>query len=119
LIYALRVRRSWRRNAVTTARAALMMQFRFRHYPPIMLTLCFILPTVVPVYVWNETWFISIFSVLVRYIYILNGTFSVNSVAHIWGSRPYNRYAPLSWAHICVVVIGIGQHNIRIVIRYK
>jgi len=84
-----------------------------------MLTLCFILPTVVPVYAWNETWFISIFSVLVRYVYILNGTFSVNSVAHIWGSRPYNRYAPLSWAHVCAIVIGIGRHNIRIVIRYK
>jgi len=44
-----------------------------------------------PVYGWNETWsraFVS--QIILRYTFILNITWSVNSVAHIWGSKPYD-----------------------------
>lgn len=62
-----------------------------RYYTPIMLFLAFILPVIVPVYGWGETWTISIYTVIIRYVWLLNATFAVNSFAHMWGNRPYNR----------------------------
>lgn len=63
-----------------------------RYYEPIMLSLAFVIPTLIPVYCWNESWYCAIHSVIIRYVWLLNATFLVNSFAHMWGNRPYNRY---------------------------
>ncbi|VVC31241.1 Hypothetical protein CINCED_3A018022, partial [Cinara cedri] len=45
----------------------------------------------VPVFLWNESWNIAVFGMaIVRYVLNLNFTWSVNSVAHIWGNKPYD-----------------------------
>lgn len=56
-----------------------------------MLTLCFAMPILVPILAWDETWFISFHAGLIRYVWSLHATFIVNSFAHMWGNRPYNR----------------------------
>jgi stearoyl-CoA desaturase (Delta-9 desaturase) len=53
---------------------------------------CTILPTIVPIYFWNEELTYAILSlVFIRFILILNVTWSVNSVAHLWGNKPYDK----------------------------
>jgi stearoyl-CoA desaturase (Delta-9 desaturase) len=52
---------------------------------------CYTLPTLVPVYFWGEDPWVAFLANCVRYIYTLNGTWSVNSFAHSQGHRPYDR----------------------------
>lgn len=53
---------------------------------------CFVLPTLIPWYFWNESllnsWFVA---TLWRYTVTLHVTWLVNSVAHLWGARPYDK----------------------------
>ena len=52
---------------------------------------CFIVPTMIPMYLWNESfvnsWFVGS---MFRYVFTLNMTWLVNSAAHKWGNRPYD-----------------------------
>lgn len=49
--------------------------FSFRHYYPLVALLCFLMPTVVPVYYWGESAFISFYVAAVfRYVFTLNCT---------------------------------------------
>lgn len=55
---------------------------------------CFIIPTAIPVYFWNESFVNSWFVVaMFRYCFVLNVTWLVNSAAHKFGGKPYDRYA--------------------------
>lgn len=64
----------------------------FRHFLLLKLLFCFILPTAVPPMLWNETWYNSFMSqCVIRYVFSLNFTWMVNSAAHIWGNRPYDK----------------------------
>ena len=59
--------------------------FLSRYFIPLKLLLCFYIPCAVPVYFWGESWFWAFISqALVRYVFGLNFTWSVNSVAHLW-----------------------------------
>lgn len=54
--------------------------------------LCFILPTIIPVICWNETWMNAYFvPTVLRYIFTLNMTWLVNSAAHLFGNKPYDK----------------------------
>ena len=49
------------------------------------------MPTVVPWYFWSETlWNAYFIAVITRYIVALNVTCTLNSVAHMWGNKPYD-----------------------------
>lgn len=57
-----------------------------------MVVLCFLLPMLVPWYFWGESLAVGYFVPgLLRYSLILNATWLVNSAAHIWGNRPYDK----------------------------
>ncbi|XP_076277577.1 acyl-CoA Delta-9 desaturase [Lasioglossum baleicum] len=89
-----------------------VIKFFDRHFEVIMLSMTFILPTIVPVLFWNETWYISSHAVLIRYVTSLHATFSVNSFAHMWGNRPYNRKVkPTENAVVSFFAHGEGWHN--------
>jgi len=53
---------------------------------------CFVLPTVIPMVYWNETlassWFVA---TMFRWCFQLNMTWLVNSAAHKFGNRPYDK----------------------------
>lgn len=54
--------------------------------------MCFILPTLVPWYYWGETFVNSLYvCAFLRYAMVLNCTWLVNSAAHIYGYRPYDK----------------------------
>lgn len=68
-----------------------------RYFLPLKIFFCFLAPTLVPVYFWNEDWYYAITSqIFIRYSFVLNATWCVNSVAHIYGWRPYDRLVTVS-----------------------
>ncbi|OXU32085.1 hypothetical protein TSAR_007842 [Trichomalopsis sarcophagae] len=69
-----------------------VIQWFDRYYDFTMCTLCFVIPSLIIHYGWNEPWDLAILSVIVRYVFTLNATFCVNSLAHMLGNKPYNKY---------------------------
>lgn len=66
--------------------------YYFRNYMILMPIFCFLLPTIIPMFFWGETfkasWYVaSIF----RYTVSLNVTWLINSAAHIWGMKPFDK----------------------------
>ena len=68
-----------------------MLMFQHRYYIPLMLISAFIIPVTIPILVWNEDPLISFASTIIRIIVVLHHLFSVNSFAHFFGHRPYNK----------------------------
>jgi stearoyl-CoA desaturase (Delta-9 desaturase) len=70
-----------------------LISILFRHHIIMNIMFCTLMPTIVPIYFWNEDWLYSVLSMgFLRFILILNVTWSVNSVAHLWGNKPYDKY---------------------------
>lgn len=65
--------------------------YDFRYFVAMKTLLCFVIPSLIPRYCWGETWYFSIAQCAVRYCISLNCTWSVNSAAHMWGNKPYDR----------------------------
>ncbi|XP_068806356.1 stearoyl-CoA desaturase isoform X2 [Struthio camelus] len=78
---------------LSDVKADKVVMFQRRYYKPSVVLLCFTLPTVVPWYFWEESLIISFFiPAILRYVIGLNATWLVNSAAHMFGNRPYDRY---------------------------
>ncbi|KAF3428451.1 hypothetical protein E2986_08871 [Frieseomelitta varia] len=99
-----------------------VLRFFDRYYEVIMVSLCFVLPILLPMLVWNETLFISVHAAFIRYVWSLHATFVVNSFAHMWGNRPYNRQVSTRGSHagrvkptenptVSFFALGEGWHN--------
>lgn len=70
-----------------------VVQFHQKHFIALKMLLCFIIPTMIPVYCWGEEWLLAFTTQCIfRYVFSLNFTWSVNSAAHMWGNRPYDKY---------------------------
>lgn len=69
-----------------------IVMFQKKFFIPLMIIFCFFLPTYIPVHFWSESvstaWYVA---AIFRYTAGLNGTWCVNSVAHIWGMKPYEK----------------------------
>ncbi|XP_043249763.1 acyl-CoA Delta-9 desaturase-like [Colletes gigas] len=93
-------------------RADPVLQFVDKYFEIIMLSLCFFVPILVPIYGWGEAWHLSFYATVIRYVWSLHATFTVNSVAHMWGNRPYNRTVkPTENAIVSYFALGEGWHN--------
>ncbi|XP_043471858.1 acyl-CoA Delta-9 desaturase-like [Leptopilina heterotoma] len=81
--------------------------------------LSFLIPTIIPVYFWNEGWYYAITSTIIRYVYSLNSTWSVNSAAHIFGYKPYDKtIGPSENWLVSFLALGEGWHNYHHVFPY-
>jgi stearoyl-CoA desaturase (Delta-9 desaturase) len=89
------------------------INFVSRFYLPSVVLLCFVFPTVVPWYYWNESaWTAFYICAVLRYTSALNVTWTVNSVAHLWGNRPYDRNInPAENFFVTYGACGEGYHN--------
>ena len=66
--------------------------FVHRHYKKLYVLCAIILPTIVPIYFWNEYWLDSLLTAyFARSMVVLNLTWTVNSAAHLWGTKPYDQ----------------------------
>ncbi|KOC64068.1 Stearoyl-CoA desaturase 5 [Habropoda laboriosa] len=86
-----------------------VIKFFDKYYEIIMVSLCFVLPILLPVHAWGETWFISVHAAFIRYVWSLHATFIVNSIAHMWGNRP--RVKPTENPAVSFFALGEGWHN--------
>ncbi|XP_039751333.1 acyl-CoA Delta(11) desaturase-like [Pararge aegeria] len=89
-----------------------LVKFHSKYFNFFKITLCFILPTLTKIILWNETWKGAIGTTLIRYLLSVNFTWSVNSFAHLWGNRPYDRnIMPAESWKVSFVAMGEGWHN--------
>ncbi|XP_059474134.1 acyl-CoA Delta(11) desaturase-like [Neocloeon triangulifer] len=73
---------------------------------------CFVIPTLIIRKYLGEPWWIAILSNLVRYIISLNGTWVVNSLAHVIGNHPYDvNIGPTDNVFAASLSFGEGWHN--------
>lgn len=76
------------------------------------LTFSLIIPTLIPIYFWNELPWISFLYFFTRTILCLNLTWLVNSAAHLYGTRPYdNKMAPVQCKWTMLFTLGENWHN--------
>ncbi|XP_076875674.1 stearoyl-CoA desaturase 5-like [Brachyhypopomus gauderio] len=87
--------------------------FQRKYYRTSVVVMCFLLPTLVPWYFWGESIWISYFlASILRYTISLNVTWLVNSAAHMYGNRPYDRNInPRENRFVTFGAIGEGFHN--------
>ncbi|KAL0274794.1 UNVERIFIED_CONTAM: hypothetical protein PYX00_002833 [Menopon gallinae] len=90
-----------------------IVRFHQKYFTLLKLLCCFIIPTAVPCYFWDEKFLYSFLGIgCVRYVLGLNFTWLVNSVAHMWGYRPYDqRINPTENLAVAIVAFGEGWHN--------
>ncbi|CAL8145728.1 unnamed protein product [Orchesella dallaii] len=89
-----------------------VVMFQKKYFVPLTLFFCFILPWYIPVRFWGEERWLCWNMVLWRYMLLLNFTWCVNSVAHLWGDRPYDKNInPAESKLVSVLTGGEGWHN--------
>lgn len=90
-----------------------VVMFQHRHYKKMVSLFCFAIPIAVPVFVWEEAVYIAaLVSGFMRYCALLNGTWLVNSAAHMWGSKPYDvNIDPAENYSVSFLTVGEGFHN--------
>jgi stearoyl-CoA desaturase (delta-9 desaturase) len=90
-----------------------VVMFQKNHYLKMALLCSVILPTAIPVFFWNETPIIAFLVCgALRYVTTLHATWLVNSVAHLWGFRPYDKTInPAENIFVSFFAVGEGFHN--------
>ncbi|KAJ4439346.1 hypothetical protein ANN_07468, partial [Periplaneta americana] len=74
----------------------------------------------IPCLLWNEAFWASFWGVyMFRTVLVYNCTWSVNSFAHLYGNRPYNReIQPLENEFVSLITYGEGWHNFHHMFPY-
>ncbi|KAM9477718.1 stearoyl-CoA desaturase b [Clarias gariepinus] len=90
-----------------------VVMFQRRYYKLSVVVMCFIFPTLVPWYFWDESLWVAYFIPgLLRYALVLNSSWLVNSAAHMWGMRPFDlNINPRENRFVAFSAIGEGFHN--------
>lgn len=89
-----------------------LLMFQRRHYKLMVVLFCFVLPGLIPM-LWGESFYVAFYVCsLLRYCYNLHVTWCVNSVAHMWGFRPYDKHiSPRQSIFTAIYALGEGWHN--------
>ncbi|KAH8382838.1 hypothetical protein KR009_005524 [Drosophila setifemur] len=87
--------------------------FQRKYYIPLFALCSIVLPVAVPWYFWNEAFWMSFWiNFNMRFTWTLNVAFFVNSVAHMYGSKPYDKNINSTEAPIvALLAMGEGWHN--------
>ncbi|CAF4786528.1 unnamed protein product [Pieris macdunnoughi] len=89
-----------------------VLRFQKKYAIPFIGSVCFLLPTLVPVFCWGESLKVAWHMCLLRYITNLNATFLVNSAAHLWGTKPYDQsIKAVQNKIVSFFALGEGFHN--------
>merc|ERR1712071_245228 len=88
------------------------LMFQHRHYLPCFLLASFLLPTVLPNLLWGESLLNAYFMAVNKYVGVLHFTWLVNSAAHMFGMRPYDKnIGPAENRLVALLALGEGWHN--------
>ncbi|KAF5302719.1 hypothetical protein FQR65_LT08461 [Abscondita terminalis] len=90
-----------------------VVKFHLKYFVPLKILIAFVIPTSIPPLLWGESWFWSFMAVsIARYVICLNITWSVNSFAHIFGHKPYDKsIKPTENIFVSFAALGEGWHN--------
>lgn len=90
-----------------------ILRFQRRFYLPLVALFCFLIPTWVAVWGWNEKALVALYTAaFFRYCWTLHATWMVNSAAHRFGYKPYDAsITPGEHILTTIVAIGEGGHN--------
>lgn len=90
-----------------------LVWLQHKYYLPIFLFFGVLLPFTIPVYFWNEDpWQAFGMCVVLRITIVLHHLFTVNSLAHFFGYRPYDfRIRPADHRIVNYISFGEGIHN--------
>lgn len=103
------VKEAGKKVDISDLKADPFLRFQRDYWAIIMPLCCFVLPTVIPTFYWGESWTNAwFFSACFRYAFVLNITWCVNSVAHIWGHKPYDKSITPA-QNISVAVFALGE----------
>ncbi|KAJ1522181.1 hypothetical protein ONE63_002491 [Megalurothrips usitatus] len=102
-----------RRVDMSDIEADKLVMFQKKYYNILYVLLSILFPTVVPVWLWNETWWNSFFlSFITRTFVVLNIAWLVNSWAHLYGTHPFNNdILPSESRLVSFLTFGEGWHN--------
>lgn len=93
--------------------------FQRRYYVILMPIMAFVLPTILPVYLWHEDPWIAWYLTVFKWIVSLHFTWLVNSAAHMWGNKPYDKHiSPVENITVAILAYGEGFHNYHHVFPY-
>ncbi|XP_020286501.1 acyl-CoA desaturase-like [Pseudomyrmex gracilis] len=89
-----------------------IVAFQKKYYHLLIAVFFIAVPTIVPWLAWNESLWYSWVANIARYCYGLNAIWLVNSAAHMWGMKPYDKsMSPAENAVVAVLATGEGWHN--------
>ncbi|XP_047019018.1 (11Z)-hexadec-11-enoyl-CoA conjugase [Helicoverpa zea] len=90
-----------------------VVRLQKKFFIPLFALLNIALPIWVPWYCWSETLVNSfVISFVTRFTITLNIAFSVNSFAHMWGNKPYDRFIKsVENSLVSLAALGEGWHN--------
>ncbi|CRK94612.1 CLUMA_CG008112, isoform A [Clunio marinus] len=90
-----------------------IVMWQKKYYIPLFAFIAIGFPVIVPYYYWNECLWISFWTCFVcRFCTTLNIAFFVNSVAHMYGDRPYDKnISPVENIFVSIAAMGEGFHN--------
>ncbi|PNI83012.1 SCD5 isoform 1 [Pan troglodytes] len=102
-----------RKLDVTDLLADPVVRIQRKYYKISVVLMCFVVPTLVPWYIWGESLWNSYFlASILRYTISLNISWLVNSAAHMYGNRPYDKHiSPRQNPLVALGAIGEGFHN--------
>ncbi|HYL72403.1 MAG TPA: fatty acid desaturase [Candidatus Dormibacteraeota bacterium] len=88
-----------------------LLAFQHRHYVPLAVALNFGLPLAAGL-AFHDVWGMMILAGVLRLVWSHHVTFFINSLAHMWGTRPYTEdNTARDNPALAVVTYGEGYHN--------
>ncbi|XP_017482958.1 PREDICTED: stearoyl-CoA desaturase 5-like [Rhagoletis zephyria] len=90
-----------------------VVQFQRKYYFVVMPICCFVLPALFPYFVLGSSLQVCFFVCsMLRYALSLHGTWLVNSAAHFYGMRPYEKnISSVDSKFVSIIAFGEGWHN--------
>ncbi|KAJ6638267.1 Acyl-CoA Delta-9 desaturase [Pseudolycoriella hygida] len=89
-----------------------ILRFQKKYYVPLVLFCTFALPITISMYFFNTPFWYAYHWHILRYVVSLHITWSINSVSHIWGSKPFEKdIKPTDTYAIGFMAFGEGWHN--------
>ena len=97
-----------------------LVYLQHKYYLPIFIIFGVLIPWSIPVFGWNEDpWMSFGLVVVLRITIVLHHLFTVNSLAHYFGYRPYDfRIRPADHRFVNYISFGEGIHNYHHVFPY-
>lgn len=88
-----------------------VVTFQRKHYMKTAVVMCYVVPTIIGYYLGDACsgfWVGGVF----RHVWVLHMTWMVNSVAHVFGYKPYDlKLKPVENLIVAIGALGEGYHN--------